>query len=121
MKIMEETEARKTGGELVTALVVKNGKPRKFRRPRKEKTDEKGTENSNPTIKCYNCGVVGHKRPNCPKKKESKSSEKTRQSASAVDDTYATCHMTVPIEEAFGGRCRTTLDSRQWMHCSSLW
>lgn len=38
VKIMEETEARKAGGELVTALAVKNGKPKKCRRPRKKKT-----------------------------------------------------------------------------------
>lgn len=108
VKIMEETEARKAGGELVTALAVKNGKPRKFRRPRKEKTDEKGTESKNLTVRCYDCGVVGHKKPDCPKRKESKSSEKTQQSASTVDDSYAACHMTVPIEEAFGSRCGTT-------------
>jgi hypothetical protein len=111
MKIMEDTEARKAGGELVTALAVKNDKPRTFRRPRREKTDEKGTENNSPTVKCYDCGVVGHKRPDCPKRKESKSSEKTRQSASTVDDSYAACHMTVPIEEAFGGKCGTTTRS----------
>jgi len=113
VKIMEETEARKAGGELVTALVAKNVKPKKFRRPRREKTDEKRTENSCTTVKCYDCGVIGHKRPNCPKKKENNPSETTRQSASAVDDTYAACHMTAPIEEALRGGCGTP--TRPWI------
>jgi len=108
VKSLEEIETRKNGGELITALAAKNGKPKK--RLKREKINEKGIENSK-SIKCYDYGIVaGHKRPDCLNKKEDKASEKTRQSANAIDNSYAICHIAsaiVPIEEAFGSACGT--------------
>lgn len=70
--------SRQAEGEVVTAMAVKNAKPRRFRRRRREKTDERVSDSSNPTVKCYDCGVAGHKRPDCLKKEENQSPEKTR-------------------------------------------
>jgi len=55
--------------------------------------------------------VAGHKRPDCLNKKEDKASEKTRQSANAIDNSYAICHIAMPIEEAFGSACGTVTRS----------
>jgi len=44
VKSLEEIETRKNGGELITALAAKNGKPKK--RLKREKINEKGIENS---------------------------------------------------------------------------
>ena len=51
-------------------LAAKSGKSksRKFRRLKRKKINEKGIENNNWTVKCYNCGIIRHKRPECPNK-----------------------------------------------------
>ena len=38
-------------------------------------------------IKYYDCDIVGHKRSDCPNKKEDKASEKTQQSSAREDST----------------------------------
>ena len=74
----EETEVRKGGRELITALVAKR-QIEVVRCPKRKKMDEKRTEsNSSLIVRCYDCSVIGHKKLDCPKKKENKFSEKSR-------------------------------------------
>jgi len=77
--------------ESLFALAAKNGKPRKFRHPKRKKINEKGTENSNSIVKCYDRGIVGYKRPDSPNKKEGKASEKTRQMQSTMPPATLPC------------------------------
>lgn len=103
VKILEEYDVRKqtTVVETAGALAAAQSGRRRPRR-KKSKTDGKAPAlDDTRGIKCYKCGVPGHKFPDCPSREQSEPPGKSKPaavksqvkpSAHAVDDAYLTCH-----------------------------
>lgn len=113
VKILEESNARKQSGvvEIAGALAARNNGNRRRHGRNSEKNTERNNEKNTPShvsrVKCFKCGKLGHKSPDCftNNKKESANSSQDKKnldkkSTKTADDTFAAYHAD---EEVFTG------------------